>query len=85
MEASVEPMSRGTVRHADTVLIVLKPYYRSLETAGRMAPLARGLGSSASMASPTSCAAPRTKRLLPTPARRMIVSWVLVHGRRRWA
>ena len=45
MEASVEPMSRGTVRHADTVLIVLKPYYRSLETAGRMAPLARGLGS----------------------------------------
>ena len=44
MEASVEHMSRGTVRHVDTVLIVLEPYYRSLETAGRMAPLARGLG-----------------------------------------
>lgn len=44
MEASVEHMSRGTVRHVDTVLIVVEPYYRSLETAGRMAPLARGLG-----------------------------------------
>ena len=44
MEASVEHMSRGTVRHVDTVLIVLEPYYRSLETAGRMSPLARGLG-----------------------------------------
>lgn len=44
MEASVEHMSRGTVRHVDVVLIVVEPYYRSLETAGRMAPLARGLG-----------------------------------------
>lgn len=44
MEASVEHMSRGTVRHVDTMLIVLEPYYRSLETAGRMVPLARGLG-----------------------------------------
>ncbi len=44
MEASVEHMSRGTIRHVDTMLIVLEPYYRSLETAGRMAPLARGLG-----------------------------------------
>ena len=26
MEASVEHMSRGTVRHVDTVLIVLEPY-----------------------------------------------------------
>jgi CO dehydrogenase maturation factor len=44
MEASVEHMSRGTVRHVDVVLIVVEPYYRSLETAGRMAPLARDLG-----------------------------------------
>ena len=44
MEASVEHMSRGTVRHVDTLLIVIEPYYRSLETAARMAPLARGLG-----------------------------------------
>ena len=44
MEASVEHMSRGTVRHVDVVLVVVEPYYRSLETAGRVAPLARGLG-----------------------------------------
>jgi len=44
MEASVEHMSRGTVRHTDAMLIVTEPYYRSLETAGRIAELARGLG-----------------------------------------
>lgn len=44
MEASIEHMSRGTVRHADVLLIVLEPYYRSMETAGRMVPLARELG-----------------------------------------
>lgn len=44
MEASVEHMSRGTVRHTDMMLIVTEPYYRSLETTGRTAELARGLG-----------------------------------------
>ncbi len=44
MEASIEHMSRGTVRHTDTMLIVTEPYYRSLETTGRTANLARGLG-----------------------------------------
>ncbi len=44
MEASVEHMSRGTVKHVDALLVVLEPYYRSLETAGRILPLARGLG-----------------------------------------
>jgi CO dehydrogenase maturation factor len=44
MEASVEHMSRGTVRHTDTLLIVTEPYYRSLETTGRAATLARELG-----------------------------------------
>lgn len=44
MEASIEHLSRGTVRHVDALLLVLEPYYRSLETAGRIAPLARGLG-----------------------------------------
>jgi CO dehydrogenase maturation factor len=44
MEASIEHMSRGTVRHVDALLIVLEPYYRSLETAGRIVPLAQGLG-----------------------------------------
>lgn len=44
MEASLEHLSRGTVRHVDTLLIVTEPYYRSLETARRTLPLARGLG-----------------------------------------
>jgi CO dehydrogenase maturation factor len=44
MEASLEHMSRGTVRHTDVLLVVLEPYYRALETAGRTLPLARDLG-----------------------------------------
>jgi CO dehydrogenase maturation factor len=44
MEASIEHLSRGTVRHVDALLVVTEPYYRSLETAGRMGPLARELG-----------------------------------------
>src|SRR5262245_65613958 len=44
MEASIEHLSRGTVRHVDALLIVTEPYYRALETARRTVPLARGLG-----------------------------------------
>lgn len=44
MEASLEHMSRGTVRYSDVLLVVLEPYYRSMETAGRTVPLARDLG-----------------------------------------
>ena len=44
MEASIEHMSRGTVRYVDVLLVVLEPYYRSMETAGRTVPLARSLG-----------------------------------------
>ena len=44
MEASLEHLSRGTVRHVDVLLIVTEPYYRSLETARRTLPLARELG-----------------------------------------
>ncbi len=44
MEASVEHMGRGTPRYADVLLIVTEPYYRSLETTGRLAPLARDIG-----------------------------------------
>jgi len=40
MEASIEHLSRGTVRHADTLVIIVEPYYRALETAGRIAALA---------------------------------------------
>lgn len=40
VEASPEHFGRGTVRHADTVLLVTEPYWRSLETTRRMAALA---------------------------------------------
>ncbi len=43
LEASPEHFSRGTTRHVDTLLLVLEPYYRSLETARRMAALAQEL------------------------------------------
>ncbi|MHB1523728.1 MAG: ATP-binding protein [Candidatus Dormibacteria bacterium] len=43
MEASLEHMRRGTVRHVDTLLIVTEPYFRSLETAARLAQLAAEL------------------------------------------
>jgi CO dehydrogenase maturation factor len=43
-EASIEHLSRGTVRNVDALLVVTEPYYRSLETAGRVVPLATELG-----------------------------------------
>ncbi len=44
MEAGLEHLKRGTLEHADTLLIVVEPYFKSLEAAGRIAELARGLG-----------------------------------------
>ena len=44
MEAGLEHLSRGTPRHADAVIAVLEPYYRSLETGARVVDLARELG-----------------------------------------
>ena len=43
MEASIEHLSRGTVRHVDVLLVVAEPYYRALETLKRTVPLAREL------------------------------------------
>lgn len=43
-EASPEQFSRGTTQHADAVLTVVEPYYKSLETGRRMAALALDLG-----------------------------------------
>lgn len=43
MEASPEHLSRGTTRHVDLLLLVVEPYFRSLETARRMAELAEEL------------------------------------------
>jgi len=44
MEAGVEHLSRGTTRNTDTLLVVAEPYYKSLETAARVAALGRELG-----------------------------------------
>ena len=44
MEASIEHLTRGTLRDVETLLIVTEPYFRALETLGRTAPLARELG-----------------------------------------
>jgi CO dehydrogenase maturation factor len=43
-EASLEHMKRGTSKHVDKMFMVLEPYYRSLEAAGRFAEMARQLG-----------------------------------------
>ena len=44
MEAGLEHLTRGTARHVDTMLIVIEPYYKSMETAARMHELAGELG-----------------------------------------
>ncbi len=44
MEASIEHLSRGTLKHVESLLIVTEPYFRAIETLGRTAPLARELG-----------------------------------------
>lgn len=43
LEASPEHFGRGTARHADVLLLITEPYWRSLETSRRMAELAREL------------------------------------------
>ena len=43
LEAGLENFSRGTPRDADTLLVVLEPYYKSLETGRRIVELAREL------------------------------------------
>ena len=43
MEAGLEHLSRGTGRHVDTLLAVMEPYYKALETARRCAELGREL------------------------------------------
>ena len=43
-EASPEHLARGTAMYADTMLTVVEPYYKSLETGRRMAVLAKDLG-----------------------------------------
>jgi len=44
MEAGLEHLSRGTGRHVDTLVVMMEPYYRALETARRTVELGRELG-----------------------------------------
>ena len=44
MEASIEHLGRATPQGVDVLFVVVEPYYRALETASRIAPLARQLG-----------------------------------------
>ena len=44
MEAGLEHLSRGTGKHVSRFLAVVEPYYRSMETARRVADLAGQLG-----------------------------------------
>ena len=44
MEAGLEHLGRGTVEHADALLILIEPYYRALEAGRRMYELAAELG-----------------------------------------
>ena len=44
MEAGLEHLSRGTGRHVDTLVVVLEPYYKALETGRRAAELGKELG-----------------------------------------
>lgn len=44
MEAGLEHLSRGTGKHVSRFLAVVEPYYRSMETARRIAHLAGELG-----------------------------------------
>jgi CO dehydrogenase maturation factor len=44
MEAGLEHLSRGTGRHVDTLVVMMEPYYRALETARRTAELGIELG-----------------------------------------
>jgi CO dehydrogenase maturation factor len=43
-EASPEHLSRGTAQYADAMLLIVEPYFKSLETGRRMAALAKDLG-----------------------------------------
>jgi CO dehydrogenase maturation factor len=43
-EASPEHLARGTGRHADAMLVVVEPWFKSLETGRRMAALGVDLG-----------------------------------------
>ena len=44
IEAGLEHLSRGTARHVDTLIAVVEPYFKSMETGARVTELGRELG-----------------------------------------
>ena len=44
MEAGLEHLSRGTPRHVDTIVAVIEPYFKSLETGRKVYEFATELG-----------------------------------------
>ena len=44
MEAGLEHLSRSTTRSSDVMLAIAEPYFKSIETAGRVAEMATELG-----------------------------------------
>lgn len=44
MEAGLEHLKRGTLEHVEALAIVVEPYFKSLEAAGRIEELGRNLG-----------------------------------------
>ncbi len=43
MEAGLEHLSRGTIRYVDCILIIIEPYFKSMETGSQLNRLAREL------------------------------------------
>ena len=64
MEASIEHMSRATIRHVEAMLVVTEPYFRSLETVGRIVPLAQELGIAHIWAVANKVRSPRDEEIL---------------------
>jgi CO dehydrogenase maturation factor len=76
MEASIEHFTRGTVRNLDVALLLAEPYYRSLETLGRMVPLAQQLGIPHILAIANKVRSPRDEAAITEYAQRHAVELV---------
>ena len=72
MEAGLEHLSRGTGKHLSGFLAVVEPYYRSMETARRIADLAAGLGVREVMAA--------TNKIRSEADRQLVNDFCAAHG-----
>jgi len=64
MEAGIEHLGRGTARHMDALLVVTEPAQASVDTAQRIAQLARGLGIPRIALIGNKCASPEAERFV---------------------